>query len=92
MFYAQSTAKGPIREKQSAFLPQVTILIHYLIHIPPVKILRNFEKNPHHLQDHAYNIDKHKKFELDWRRTSHKTQLPVLFSDAIVTLKFDQGH
>ena len=36
--YAQSTAKGHIRVKQNVFLPQVTILIHYLIHNPPMRI------------------------------------------------------
>ena len=34
MFYAQSSAKGPMRVKQNVFLPQVKILIHYLIHNP----------------------------------------------------------
>ena len=32
MFYAQSTAKGHIREKQNVFLPQVNFfMIHYLL-------------------------------------------------------------
>ena len=31
MLYTQSTAKGHIRAKQNIFLPQVHILIHYLI-------------------------------------------------------------
>ena len=35
MFYAQSTVKGHnISAKQNVFLPKVTCLIHYLIHIP----------------------------------------------------------
>ena len=38
MIYAQSTAKGHTREKQNVFLSQVKILIHYLIHIPPLRI------------------------------------------------------
>ena len=37
MFYAQSTAKGHIKAKLNVFLPQVHILIYYLIHIPPVQ-------------------------------------------------------
>ena len=46
MFYAQSTAKGQIRVKQNVFQPQVTILIHYLIHIPPLRIaLEKFGEN-----------------------------------------------
>ena len=45
MFYAQSTAKGHMRVKQNAFLPQVTIIIHYLIHIPPLKIWRKLGGN-----------------------------------------------
>ena len=44
MFYTQSTAKGHIRVKQTVFLPPVTILIHYLIHILPLKIWRNLGK------------------------------------------------
>ena len=31
IIYVQSTVKGHIRVKQNAFLPQVQILIHYLI-------------------------------------------------------------
>ena len=38
MFYTQSTAKGLIRAKHSVFLPQVQILINYLIRIPPLRI------------------------------------------------------
>ena len=49
LFYAQSTTKGHIRAKQNVFLqvniliqhvflPQVNILIHYFIHIPPLRI------------------------------------------------------
>ena len=34
MFYTQSTSKA----KQMVFLPQVQILIHYLIHIPLLRI------------------------------------------------------
>ena len=38
MAYAQSTAKGHITAKQNAFLSQVKILIHNLIHIPLLRI------------------------------------------------------
>ena len=38
MFYARSTAKGHIRTKPNAFLPQVRNLIHYSIHIPLLRI------------------------------------------------------
>ena len=38
MFYAQSTAKGYRKAKQNVFLPQINILIHYVIHIPPLEI------------------------------------------------------
>ena len=38
MFYTQATVKGHIRTKQNVFLPQVQILIHYSIHIPPLRI------------------------------------------------------
>ena len=41
MFYAQSTATGHIREKENVFLPQVQILIHYLIHIPHQLVIRD---------------------------------------------------
>ena len=42
MVYAYSTAKGSyLRAKQSVFLPQVHILIHYLIHIPQLKLGRH---------------------------------------------------
>ena len=41
MLYAKSTAKDHFREKQNVFLPQVNILIHYLIHIPPLRIREN---------------------------------------------------
>ena len=45
MFYAQSSAKGHIRVKQNAFLPQVNMLIHDLIHIPPtIEDWRNLGK------------------------------------------------
>ena len=47
MFYTQSTAKGHIRVKQSVFLPQVNILIHYLIENntqPTVQDWRNLWK------------------------------------------------
>ena len=44
MFHAQLTAKGHIRRKQNVFLPQVNILIHYLIHIPLVENWRKLEK------------------------------------------------
>ena len=43
MSYAQSTAKGHIRAKENVFLPQVQIRIHYLKHIPPLKIWRNLQ-------------------------------------------------
>ena len=33
-----------IRVNQNVFPTQVHILIHYFIHIPPLKILRNLEK------------------------------------------------
>ena len=41
MFYVQSTAEGHIWAKQNVILPQVQILIHYLIHIAPC-----FENKP----------------------------------------------
>ena len=44
MFYAQSTAKGHIRAKLNVFLPQANILIHYVLHIPPLRILKNSRK------------------------------------------------
>ena len=37
IIYTQSTAKGHIRAKLDVFLLQVKILIHYLIHIPPLR-------------------------------------------------------
>ena len=36
--YAQSTVKGHIRAKENVFVPQVKIVIHYLTHIPPLRI------------------------------------------------------
>ena len=39
MFYAQSTAGVHIRVgEQNVFLSQIKILIHYSIHIPPLRI------------------------------------------------------
>ena len=38
MFYTQSVMKGYIRAELNEFLPHVQILIHYLIHMPPLKI------------------------------------------------------
>ena len=38
IFYAQTTAKGHIRAKQNVFLPQENIVVHYFIHIPPLRI------------------------------------------------------
>ena len=45
MFYAQSTAKGRIRATQNVFLPKAQILIHYSIHIPPLRIGEMFGEN-----------------------------------------------
>ena len=45
MFFTPSQPqKGHIRVTQNVFLPQVQILIHYLIHIPPLEIWRNLKK------------------------------------------------
>ena len=44
MLYAQSTPKGDIRAKQNVFLPQMKPLIHYVMHIPPLKIIEIWAK------------------------------------------------